>query len=60
MALQKMTPIHIAIHTIDETIKDLQKQKVALLALLPREKRKKQDRNERYIINPYTKKKEYY
>lgn len=60
MALAKMTPTHIAIQTLDDTIASLKKQKAALIALLPKKKKGPLRKEDRFIVNPLTGKKEYY
>lgn len=53
MALKKITPVHMAIQAIDDTIKDLKLRRAELIATLPRvneaSRKKKQ-----YLVHPLT------
>ncbi len=60
MSLAKMTPIHVAIAEIDDSIKRLRQAKMALIATLPVEKRKKKLPGQRFLVHPITGEKGYY
>jgi len=60
MALKKITPTHEAIDELDQAIKTLIRTKAALVASLPRQKKRKLKPEDRYIIHPLTGKKGFY
>ncbi|MCG8636258.1 MAG: hypothetical protein MI863_20670 [Desulfobacterales bacterium] len=66
MALQKLTPVHKAIynaiHAIDESISRLKKQRAALVACLPADKksRRRKTKGKSFIVNPLTGEKGYF
>ncbi len=60
MALAKITPVHIAIDELDETIKRLTRAKAALLATLPKKIKQKRKPGRDFIINPLNGQKGFY
>jgi len=64
MPLAKIKPEHMAtLHAIEsmkDTIKNLNKNIADLQSTLPRVRKSRLNKKDRYIVNPYTKQKEYY
>ncbi len=64
MTLEKIKPEHMAtLHAIEsmkDTIKNLHRNIADLQATLPRVHKSRLNKKDKYIVNPYTKKKEYY
>lgn len=53
MALPKITPIHMAIQTVDKMIQELQLHREELVAALPKDKTHKRNQQVKFV-NPYT------
>lgn len=53
MALKKITPVHMAIQAIDDTIRELKLRRAELVATLPQEKKTSRKRKQ-YLVHPLT------
>jgi len=60
MSLNKISPTHRAIETLNSTIKMLKLQRDALIATLPPVKKTERKSRRRVIIHPLTGEKSYY